>query len=67
MYKTLYFCIAGTLLLFSIIVVNIAPAINGIINGSTWSYQSCGYLNDQYKIDKDKKVPGDYSTKEIKD
>ena len=51
MYKTLYFCFAGAILLFSVIVVNIAPAINHLIEDSyiIWPYQSCSYYNDQYK------------------
>ena len=67
MYKTLYFCFAGAILLFSVIVVNIAPAINGLVSRSYWSYQSCSYLNDKYKYTKSKKVPGDYLTQEEKD
>ena len=50
MYKTLYFCFAGAILLFSVIVVNIAPAINHLVEESLiWPYQSCSYYNDQYK------------------
>ena len=67
MYKTLYFCFAGAILLFSVIVVNIAPAINRLVPGEYWSYQSCSYLNDKYKYTKSKKVPGDYDTQEEKD
>ena len=67
MYKTLYFCFAGALLLFSVIVVNIAPAINDLISGAYWSSLSCSYYNDQYKYAKKAKVPGDYSTQEAKD
>ena len=67
MYKTLYFCFAGAILLFSVIVVNIAPAINDLVEGSYWSSRSCSYLNDEYKYTKSKKVPGDYLTQEQKD
>ena len=67
MYKTLYFCFAGALLLFSVIVVNIAPAINDLISGADWSSLSCSYYNDQYNYAKKAKVPGDYSTQEAKD
>ena len=50
MYKTLYFCFAGAILLFSVIVVNIAPAINHLAEEfDEWPYQSCSYYNDQYK------------------
>lgn len=67
MYKTLYFCFAGALLLFSVIVVNIAPAINGLIPGAYWSSLSCSYINDQHKYTKKEKVPEDYPTQEEKD
>ena len=48
MKKLIFFIIASALLLFSIIVVNIAPAINGLINGSIWSQQSCSLISDYY-------------------
>lgn len=55
MNKILYLCCAGSILLFSIIVVNIAPYINGIIdNSEDWSTDSCKHYSDQYKSDKDK-------------
>ena len=55
MNKILYLCCAGSILLFSIIVVNIAPYINGIIeNSQYWSMDSCKHYSDQYKSDKDK-------------
>ena len=66
MYKTLYFCFAGAILLFSVIVVNIAPAINGLVSGGYWSSQSCSYINDLYKDTDSQKVPGDI-TQEVKD
>lgn len=48
MKKLLYFCMAGGILLLSIIVVNISPAIN---LGYNWSSQSCSYWADQYEYD----------------
>ena len=55
MNKILYLCCAGSILLLSIIVVNIAPYINGIIeNSEDWSTDSCKYYSDQHKSDKDK-------------
>lgn len=64
MYKTLYFCFAGAILLFSIIVVNIAPAINGLIDEvEKWPSESCSLYNDQYKYAE--KIT--YSSKEDKD
>ena len=50
MYKTLYFCFAGAILLFSVIVVNIAPAINHLAyEFDHWPSLSCSLINDQYK------------------
>lgn len=50
MYKTLYFCFAGAILLFSVIVVNIAPAINHIDEDfNDWPSLSCSLINDEYK------------------
>ena len=63
MYKTLYFCFAGAILLFSVIVVNIAPSINGLVEGGYWSTRSCSYYNDNYKYAE----KATYATKEAKD
>ena len=57
MYKLLYFCMAGGILLFSVIVVNIAPAIN--LGLQFWSQQSCKYLGDTIKNMKDNNAPDD--------
>lgn len=70
MKKLIFFCIAFAILLFSIIVVNIAPIINyrlgrgayspsgapytSGING--WSDYSCKSISDDYNIKKDKDV-----------
>ena len=56
MYKILYFCMAGGILLFSVIVVNISPAINNLGGIQSWSQESCKYSADTYKNEKDKKV-----------
>ena len=55
MYKILYFCMAGGILLFSVIVVNISPAINNLGGIQSWSQLSCKYSADNYKNEKDKK------------
>ena len=57
MFKLLYFCMAGGILLFSVIVVNIAPAIN--LGLQFWSQQSCKYLGDTIKNMKDNNAPDD--------
>ena len=68
MNKILYLCCAGSILLFSIIVVNIAPYINGIIeNSGDWSTDSCKYYSDKYKSDKDKDVTTHYGSQDAKD
>ena len=73
MYKILYFCMAGGILLFSVIVVNIAPAINNLVSSQTWSHESCKYWADKHKIEKDKKVCSGsvisdcHSTQDVKD
>ncbi len=68
MYKLLYLCMAGGILIFSIIVVNIAPYINGIIeNSEYWSMDSCKYYSDQYKSDKDKDATTYYGSQDAKD
>ena len=48
MKKLIFFAIASAILLFSLIVVNIAPAINGLVEGNDWFQQSCNYISDQY-------------------
>lgn len=54
MFKLLYFCMAGGILLFSVIVVNIAPAINNLDDIQEWSQESCKHLADQIKYYKDR-------------
>ena len=64
MYKTLYFCFAGAILLFSVIVVNIAPAINHLAEEfDEWPSLSCSLFNDKYKY-AEKRT---YASKEAKD
>ena len=71
MFKLLYFCMAGGILIFSVIVVNIAPAINNLVDSQSWSQYSCKYLADKLKITKDSKVCDssdcDYNTQDEKD
>ena len=57
MFKLLYFCMAGGILLFSVIVVNIAPAINNLDDIQEWSQESCKHLADQIKYYKDRGTP----------
>ena len=56
MFKLLYFCMAGGILLFSVIVVNIAPAINNLNDIQDWSQSSCKYYADQIKYYKDRNI-----------
>ena len=55
---------AGGILIFSIIVVNIAPNINHLVPdpdlGYQWSELSCKFLKDQYKYAKDQKMSQEY-------
>ena len=57
MFKLLYFCMAGGILLFSVIVVNIAPAINNLDDIQDWSQESCKAWADRIKYFKDNKIP----------
>ena len=52
MKKLIFFAIASAILLFSIIVINIAPAINGLVEGDYWSARSCKYLSNIYDENK---------------
>ena len=61
MKKLLYFCMAGGILLFSIIVVNISPKFD-------FSSESCSYWADKYEYDNKKDLVKDYgNNKERKD
>ena len=62
MKKIIFFAIASAILLFSIIVVNISPAINGLISGQSWSQQACSYHSDRYDDEKKKT----YSDQKVK-
>jgi hypothetical protein len=59
MKKLIFFAIASAILLFSIIVINIAPAINGLVEGKDWSARSCKYLSDGYSELKKRQVSSD--------
>ena len=51
MKKLLFFCISLAIVLFSIIVTNVAPIIKGRV-GNGWSYMSCKYYADSYNNQK---------------
>ena len=51
MKKLLFFCISLAIVLFSIIVTNVAPIIKGRV-GYGWSYMSCKYYADNYNKEK---------------
>ena len=61
MKKLIFFAIASAILLFSIIVINIAPAINGLVEGKDWSAWSCKYLSDGLSELKKRQVSSDDS------
>ena len=64
MKKLIFFCIASAILLFSIIVVNIAPIIGKLdSNSSTWFNQACEYHSDNYNLNEERSYP-DSKTKE---
>ena len=48
MKKLIFFAIASAILLFSIIVINISPAINGLVKGKNWSAMPCKYFSEYY-------------------
>ena len=52
MNKLLFLCVSLTILLFSIIVTNVAPIIKKKV-GTNWSYYACGLYSDQYKYAED--------------
>lgn len=80
MKKLIFFCISSAILLFSIIVVNIAPIINyrlgrgGYLSSGApannalkgWSDNSCKLISDYYNIQKEKDITF-FGTQEIKD
>ena len=66
MKKLLYFCMAGGILLLSIIVVNISPAIN-FDWIREWSRDSCSYHSDMYKYNEKKDLSHFSNSQEEKD
>ena len=62
MKNLIFFCIASAILLFSIITINIAPIIGGLI-ANNWMEDSCKYYSDKYDFDNEK----DYSSQDLKD
>ena len=80
MKKLLFFCLASAILIFSIIVVNIAPIINHrlgrgsysssgapISNLIGWSDASCKSISDNYNIKKDQDLTHFSNSQETKD
>lgn len=76
----IFFCIASTILLFSIIAINLAPYINGLvgkglydINGDVdngfvgWGDYSCGSISDRIKYLEDTPLDKTGHTKESRD
>ena len=53
MNKLLFLCISLTILLFSVIVTNVAPIIKKKV-GSSWAYYSCGLYSDQYNYEEER-------------
>lgn len=53
MKKLIFFVIASAILLFSIIIVNIAPAINNLVESDEWSQASCSSISDYIDDQKD--------------
>ena len=53
MKNLIFLCIAASILLFSIIVVNIAPAINHLVDANNWMENSCKFQDDNIKINED--------------
>ena len=46
--KLIYFCISSAILLFSILVFFLAPAINGLVPKKEWNEEACQYYVDAY-------------------
>lgn len=46
--KLIFFCISSAILLFSILVFFLAPAINGLIPRKEWNDETCQYFTDTY-------------------
>lgn len=63
MKKLIFFCIASAILLFSIIVVNIAPIIGKFNFASNWYNQACEFHSDNYDYWEEQSYP-DTKTKE---
>ena len=65
MKKLIFFIIASAILLFSIIVVNIAPIINGLISSQGyWSKYACSRYSDSYDDKEKKSITATYTKEE---
>ena len=63
MKQLLFLCISLAILLFSVIVTNVAPIIKGKV-GQTWSFYSCKYYSDNYDYT-DKNYQGNDKKEEL--
>ena len=61
MKQLLFLCISLAILLFSVIVINVAPIIKGKVGG--WSIYACKMYSDEYNIKKKESYP-DSKTKD---
>ena len=61
MNKLIFLCLASAIVIFTVIVLNISPIIH--ILGTSWYDDSCKYLADRHKYDKEKT----FSSQEYKD
>ena len=62
MKQLLFLCISLAILLFSVIVINVAPIIKGKVGGD-WSFYACKMYSDSYNIAKKDSYP-DSKTKD---
>jgi len=78
MKNLIFLCIATSIFILSIIVLNVAPIINGILGKGTydsngeassygWYEKNCDLYNDNYKINKKKDITGTETTQEEQD
>ena len=63
MKQLLFLCISLAILLFAVIVTNVAPIIKGRVGGN-WPYYACKIYSDRYDL---AKKANDYSDSKEKD
>ena len=66
MKNLIFLCISTAIIIFTIIVLNNAPIINGLV-GTSWYDDSCQYYVDLHKYNKDKSLTELSMTQENKD